>query len=82
MKPINKRIIMQLVAEEPEKRGLFILPPDDAEKDTFTVIYAAPNDQGIKAGDKVLVDQYDVRRRRVSGEEYYFTSAEAVLAIL
>jgi len=82
MKPLNNRIIMQLALEEPEKKGLFILPPDESEKDTFMVIYAAANEQGIKAGDKVLVDQYDVRRRKVGGEEYYFTSAEAVLAIL
>lgn len=82
MKPLNKRIVMQLVAEEPQKQGLFILPADDTEKDTFLVAYAASNEQGIKAGDKVLVDQYDVRRRKVGGEEYYFTSADAVLAVL
>ena len=82
MKPVNKRIIaVPLELDLPPKSKL-ILPNEQQRQDLYTVVWAPDNEQGIKAGDDILINRYEGIEREINGAKYHFIHCDNVLAIL
>lgn len=79
LKAINNRLICKYV--EPEKKSGLILSLNEEKKDTFTVVDASENEQGIREGDKIFVDPYNAQAKEVEGELFYFVNADNVLGV-
>jgi len=81
IRPLNKRIIGKIVPEE-EKTGALILTNKEPRKDIFTVISISDNHQGIKVGDKILVDRYASVEKEIQGDVVYIIECDKVLGII
>lgn len=80
LRPTNKRLTATLY-EEPHK-GALILTAKDTRKDTFVVVDVCENDQGIKAGDRILVDKFDALEKEVGGEKVYIIEVARVVGVI
>ena len=54
----------------------------EPKKDTFEVLAVAENEQGIKVGDKILIDKYDALEKEIDGEKLYIIQCERVLGVI
>jgi len=81
IRPVNKRIIAKLFEPVEEKKTI-ILTVKEPKKDTFEVLAVAENEQGIKVGDKILIDKYDALEKEIDGEKLYIIQCERVLGVI
>ena len=79
-KPLNKRLVARLVEEEETKKSL-IITVKETPKDTFIVIAVGENEQGIKHGDKILIDKYDALEKEINGQKLYIIQCDRVLGV-
>jgi len=83
LRPMNKRLVAKLVEEAQEKtiNGI-ILTAKEPKKDTYTVISVAENEQGIRVGDRILIEKYDALQKEFDGETVYIIQCERVLGVI
>ena len=82
IRPLNKRIIAKLAPTEEVIKGTLILTPKEPRKDIYTVISVAENEQGIKVGDRILMDKYDALEKEIDGEAFYILQCDRVLGVI
>lgn len=80
VKPLNSKVI--LVEWNPEKEESTILIPDKREPEKIFEVLDDGGNEGIKIGDKVLIDDYAGKERTVWGEKYYFVDYSDLIARL
>jgi co-chaperonin GroES (HSP10) len=82
LRPLNKRILAKLIQEEEQKKGALILTAKEPKKDRYEVLAVAENEQGIKVGDKILIDKYDALEKEIDGQHYHIIQCDRVLGVI
>lgn len=83
LRPLNKRLTATLVEEKVEtKVGGLYLAPKEPKRDTYLVTSIGENEQGIKVGDKVLIDKYDCLEKELDGQKVYIINCDRVLGVI
>lgn len=83
IRPLNKRLVATLVEETTENKvGGLYMAPKEPKRDTYIVISINENEQGIKVGDKVLIDKYDCLEKEMDGKKVYIINCDRVLGII
>ena len=75
--PLNNNLVAKLF-EQP-KKGSLILTTQQEKKDTFEVVSIGENKHGLKAGDRILVEQYAAKEMETDGETVYFINCDRVI---
>ena len=87
LKPIDKRVVIELKDDVAEKVvGGIIIPDTAKEKPNIGVVTAVSNDEElqktIKVGDRVIYGRYGGTEIEVEGRKYLIVSKDDVLAII
>lgn len=91
VRPLHDRIIVQRLAESPERKGAIIIPDSAKEKPQQGRVLAAglgkSNGHGrrmpldVKTGDTILFGKYAGQEIKLDGVEYLIMKEDDVLAI-
>jgi co-chaperonin GroES (HSP10) len=75
--PLNNNLVAKLF--EQEKKGTLILTIQQEKKYTFEIVSVGENKQGLKVGDKVIVDKYSFKEMEIDGQLVYFINCDLVI---
>ena len=87
LKPIEKRVVIELKDDIVEKNvGGIIIPDTAKDKPNIGVVTAVGTDEAlkkiIKVGDKVIYAKYSGTELEIEGKKYLVVSNEDVLAVI
>lgn len=87
IKPLGKRVLLQVVEVEEKTKGGLILPGTTSkEAENVATVIALGTDkeveENLKAGDKVVFDKYDSTKIKDGDKEYIIVDFEKVMAIV
>jgi len=87
LKPIDKRVVIELKDDIVEKNvGGIIIPDTAKDKPNIGVVTAVGTDEDlkktIKVGDKVIYAKYSGTEIEIDGKKYLIVSKDDVLAVI
>ncbi len=86
VKPMDDRVLVELLEEETKTASGIIIPDTAKEKPTMGKVIAVGTDEDlkeyIKEGDKVLFGKYGGEDITLDGKEYKIIQRSDILAIL
>jgi len=87
LKPIDKRVVIELKDDIVEKNvGGIIIPDTAKDKPNIGVVTAVGTDEdlkkAIKVGDKVIYAKYSGTEIEIEGKKYLIVSKDDVLAVI
>ena len=87
LKPLNKRVVIELKDDIAEKNvGGIIIPDTAKEKPNIGVVVAVGTDEELqktlKVGDKVIYEKYSGTEIEIEGKRYLIISKDNVLALI
>jgi len=87
LKPIDKRVVIELKDDIIEKNvGGIIIPDTAKDKPNIGVVTAVGTDEDlkkvIKVGDKVIYAKYSGTEIEIDGKKYLIVSKDDVLAVI
>ena len=87
LKPIDKRVVIELKDDIVEKNvGGIIIPDTAKDKPNIGVVTAVGTDEdlkkAIKVGDKVIYAKYSGTEIEIDGKKYLIVSKDDVLAVI
>jgi len=87
LKPIEKRVVIELKDDIVEKNvGGIIIPDTAKDKPNIGVVTAVGTDEAlkkiIKVGDKVIYAKYSGTEIEIDGKKYLIVSQDDVLAVI
>jgi len=87
LKPIDKRVVVELKDDIVEKNvGGIIIPDTAKDKPNIGVVTAVGTDEDlkktIKVGDKVIYAKYSGTEIEIEGKKYLIVSKDDVLAVI
>ena len=87
LKPIEKRVVIELKDDIVEKNvGGIIIPDTAKDKPNIGVVTAVGTDEALKkilkVGDKVIYAKYSGTEIEIDGKKYLIVSQDDVLAVI
>ncbi len=86
IKPLDDRVLIELIEEEEEKVGTIIIPDTAKEKPRMGQVIAVGTDEDlqekIKEGDKIIFSKYSGDEVKVGDKEYLIIQRSDILAIV
>jgi chaperonin GroES len=86
IKPMDDRLLIELVEEETKTSSGIIIPDTAKEKPRMGVVVAVGTDEDlqskVKVGDKVLFAKYGGEEITADGKEYKIVQRSDVLAVV
>jgi len=87
LKPIDKRVVIELKDDIVEKNvGGIIIPDTAKDKPNIGIVTAVGTDEdlkkAIKVGDKVIYAKYSGTEIEIDGKKYLIVSKDDVLAVI
>jgi len=86
IKPLDKRVVIEMSQAEEKTVGGIILPDSAKEKPQTGKIVAVGSDADlqklVKVGDEVLYSKYGGTEVKLDGKEYMILSQDDVLAVV
>ena len=86
IKPMDDRLLIELVEEETKTSSGIIIPDTAKEKPRMGVVIAVGTDEDlqskVKVGDKVLFAKYGGEEITADGKEYKIVQRSDVLAVV
>lgn len=84
IKPLDDRVLIELVEEEEEKVGSIIIPDTAKEKPRMGKVVAVGTDEDlqekIKVGDKIIFSKYSGDEVKIGNNEYLIIQRSDILA--
>jgi len=84
IKPLDDRVLIELVEESEEKVGSIIIPDTAKEKPRMGKVVAVGTDEDlqekIKVGDKVIFSKYSGDEVKIDNKEYLIVQRSDILA--
>ncbi len=84
IKPLDDRVLIELVEEEEEKVGSIIIPDTAKEKPRMGKVVAVGTDEDlqekIKVGDKIIFSKYSGDEIKIDNKEYLIVQRSDILA--
>ncbi len=84
IKPLDDRVLIELVEEQEEKVGSIIIPDTAKEKPRMGKVVAVGTDEDlqekIKVGDKVIFSKYSGDEVKIDNKEYLIVQRSDILA--
>ncbi len=84
IKPLDDRVLIELIEEEEEKVGNIIIPDTAKEKPRMGKVVAVGTDEDlqekIKVGDQIIFSKYSGDEVKLDGKEYLIVQRSDILA--
>ena len=86
IKPLDKRVVIEMSPAEEKTVGGIILPDSAKEKPQTGKIIAVGNNDDlqklVKVGDEILYSKYGGTEIKLEGKEYMILSQDDILAVI
>ncbi len=86
IKPLDDRVLIELIEESEEKVGSIIIPDTAKEKPRMGKVVAVGTDEDlqekVKVGDKIIFSKYSGDEVKMDNKEYLIVQRSDILAIV
>ena len=86
IKPLDDRVLIELIEETEEKVGSIIIPDTAKEKPRMGKVVAVGTDEDlqekIKVGDKIIFSKYSGDEVKMDNKEYLIIQRSDILAVV
>ena len=86
IKPLDDRVLVEMLEEEEKTSGTIIIPDTAKEKPRIGLVVAVGNDEDlqelIKVNDKILYGKYSGDEITFDGKDYLIVQRSDILAII
>ncbi len=86
IKPLDDRVLIELIEESEEKVGSIIIPDTAKEKPRMGKVVAVGTDEDlqekIKVGDKIIFSKYSGDEVKMDNKEYLIVQRSDILAVV
>jgi len=84
MKPLNRRLLIEVINQEEEKSGAFFIPEAEKSPDEYTValVIDCAEDCGIDmTGQRVVFTTFGIETVTVAGKQYNFIGENHLICV-
>jgi len=86
IKPIDDRVLAEVIKDEEERVGSIIIPDTAKEKPRMAKVVAVGTDEElqkvVKAGDRILYSKYSGDEIKMDNKEYLIIQRSDILAVV
>ncbi len=86
IKPLDDRVLIELIEESEEKVGSIIIPDTAKEKPRMGKVVAVGTDEDlqekVKVGDKIIFSKYSGDEVKMDNKEYLIVQRSDILAVV